>query len=68
MGFIETVESGPTLRVLHDGAPAWGRRVGDGILLESGVRLPEAEAHYLAPAEPSKIISVHLTYRSRVEE
>ena len=25
-------------------------------------------AHYLAPATPSKIIAVHLTYRSRVEE
>src|SRR3712207_8192223 len=68
MGFIETVESGPALRILHDGAPTWGRRVGGEILLESGARLPEAEAYYLAPAEPTKIIAVHLTYRSRVEE
>ena len=37
-------------------------------MLESGDRLPEAGAHYLAPARPSKIIAVHLTYRSRVEE
>jgi len=37
-------------------------------VLDSGDRIPEAEAHYLAPAQPSKIIAVHLTYRSRVEE
>jgi 5-oxopent-3-ene-1,2,5-tricarboxylate decarboxylase / 2-hydroxyhepta-2,4-diene-1,7-dioate isomerase len=64
----ETALSGPRLRLLHDGAPVWGRREGNEILLESGDRLPEAEAQYLAPAEPSKIIAVHLTYRSRVEE
>ena len=68
MGFNESVENGPTLRVTYDGTPAWGRRVGGEVLLESGVRLPEAEAHYLAPVEPTKIIAVHLTYRSRVEE
>ena len=28
----------------------------------------EADARYLAPVEPSKILAVHLTYRSRVEE
>jgi 5-oxopent-3-ene-1,2,5-tricarboxylate decarboxylase / 2-hydroxyhepta-2,4-diene-1,7-dioate isomerase len=65
--------------VLHDGAPAWGQREGDEIVLASeavtspqgrgrGARLPEAEAHYLAPAEPTKIIAVHLTYASRVDE
>ena len=68
MGLMEILESGPMLRVLHDGAPVWGRRVGGEIVLESGVSIPEAEAHYLAPAEPTKIIAVHLTYRSRVEE
>jgi 5-oxopent-3-ene-1,2,5-tricarboxylate decarboxylase / 2-hydroxyhepta-2,4-diene-1,7-dioate isomerase len=56
------------VRVLHEGAPAWGRREGSEIVLESGARLPEAEGTYLAPAEPSKILAVHLTYRSRVEE
>jgi 5-oxopent-3-ene-1,2,5-tricarboxylate decarboxylase / 2-hydroxyhepta-2,4-diene-1,7-dioate isomerase len=56
------------VRVLHDGAALWGRREGDEIVLESGVRLRESDAHYLAPAQPSKIIAVHLTYRSRVEE
>lgn len=56
------------LRVVHDGAPEWGSRAGHEIVLESGVKLAEATAHYLAPAEPSKIIAVHLTYRSRIDE
>ena len=68
MGSMGFVGAGPVLRTMHDGAPSWGRREGDEVVLESGERLPEAEAHYLAPAEPSKIIAVHLTYRSRVEE
>ena len=37
-------------------------------MLEDGTEIAEASAHYLAPATPSKIIAVHLTYRSRVEE
>jgi 5-oxopent-3-ene-1,2,5-tricarboxylate decarboxylase/2-hydroxyhepta-2,4-diene-1,7-dioate isomerase len=56
------------VRVTHDGASSWGRREGDEILLASGVRIPEATAHYLAPAEPTKIIAVHLTYASRIDE
>ena len=58
---------GPAVRVEHEGAPAWGRRDGDAILLADGTRVPEATARYLAPAEPTKIIAVHLTYRSRLE-
>ena len=38
------------------------------IPLANGERIAEAEAPYLAPATPSKIIAVHLTYRTRVEE
>ena len=33
-----------------------------------GERIAEAEATYLAPVEPTKILAVHLTYRSRVDE
>ncbi len=68
MGVVETTEAGPKIRVLYEGTPTWGRREGGEILLDSGERLLEEEAHYLAPAEPSKIIAVHLTYRSRVQE
>lgn len=56
------------VRVAADGIPAWGRRDGDEIVLEDGRRLPEAQAEYLAPVQPSKILAVHLTYRSRVDE
>jgi len=38
------------------------------VLLDSGVRVSAADAEFLAPVEPSKIIATHLTYRSRVEE
>jgi 5-oxopent-3-ene-1,2,5-tricarboxylate decarboxylase/2-hydroxyhepta-2,4-diene-1,7-dioate isomerase len=56
------------VRVEIDGAPAWGHRDGDEIVLEDGRRLPEGEARYLAPVQPSKILAVHLTYRSRIDE
>jgi 5-oxopent-3-ene-1,2,5-tricarboxylate decarboxylase/2-hydroxyhepta-2,4-diene-1,7-dioate isomerase len=56
------------VRVLHGGTPAWGRLVDDTVVLDDGTELEEASAHFLAPAEPSKVIAVHLTYRSRVEE
>ncbi len=45
-----------------------GRRDGDSIMLADGRSVPERDAVYLAPVEPSKILAVHLTYRSRVEE
>ena len=45
-----------------------GRLDGDTISLDDGTSLPEATATYLAPVEPTKILAVHLTYRSRVEE
>ncbi len=56
------------VRVELAGEPCWGRLEGGEIALDDGRRLPEAEASYLAPVEPSKILAVHLTYRSRVEE
>jgi 5-oxopent-3-ene-1,2,5-tricarboxylate decarboxylase / 2-hydroxyhepta-2,4-diene-1,7-dioate isomerase len=55
-------------RVAVDGVPVWGRRAGDSIELEDGRVIPEREAVYLAPVTPSKILAVHLTYRSRIEE
>ena len=56
------------VRVEVAGTPRWGRRMEDEIVLDTGERVPEADAVYLAPAEPTKIIAVHLTYRSRIEE
>jgi 2-keto-4-pentenoate hydratase/2-oxohepta-3-ene-1,7-dioic acid hydratase in catechol pathway len=56
------------VRVAVDGTPAWGSRDGDAIIMGDGSTVVEAQATYLAPVEPSKIIAVHLTYRSRVDE
>ena len=54
--------------MLVEGSPSWGRLDGASVVLDSGERLDEAAAHFLAPVEPTKIIATHLTYRSRVEE
>jgi 5-oxopent-3-ene-1,2,5-tricarboxylate decarboxylase/2-hydroxyhepta-2,4-diene-1,7-dioate isomerase len=51
-----------------DGEPTWGHRVGDQVITSTGRAIPEPQATYLAPVTPSKILAVHLTYRSRVEE
>jgi 5-oxopent-3-ene-1,2,5-tricarboxylate decarboxylase / 2-hydroxyhepta-2,4-diene-1,7-dioate isomerase len=56
------------VRVRVDGGPHWGSLDGGVVLLDDGSRLPVAEAEFLAPVEPTKIIAVHLSYRSRVDE
>jgi 5-oxopent-3-ene-1,2,5-tricarboxylate decarboxylase / 2-hydroxyhepta-2,4-diene-1,7-dioate isomerase len=56
------------VRVLRDDVPTWGRLDGDAVVLSDGGVVPEAEAHFLAPVQPTKILATHLTYRSRVTE
>jgi len=56
------------VRIALDGRPVWGRRDGKQIITDDGRAVPEPQASYLAPVEPSKILAVHLTYRSRIEE
>ena len=56
------------VRIDVAGEPRWGRLDGDQVALDDGTRIAEAEATFLAPVEPTKIIAVHLSYRSRVEE
>jgi 5-oxopent-3-ene-1,2,5-tricarboxylate decarboxylase/2-hydroxyhepta-2,4-diene-1,7-dioate isomerase len=51
-----------------EGAARWGHLDGAAIALDDGGSIAEAEAVYLAPVEPTKIIATHLTYRTRVEE
>jgi len=56
------------VRVLHQGASAWGRQEGETVILDDGTELATADVSWLTPVEPSKIIAVHLTYRSRLIE
>src|SRR5215208_5936254 len=56
------------VRILRDGAPVAGRLAGDTVVLDDGSEIPEGDASYLAPVQPSKIVAVHLTYASRVDE
>jgi 5-oxopent-3-ene-1,2,5-tricarboxylate decarboxylase/2-hydroxyhepta-2,4-diene-1,7-dioate isomerase len=62
------MSSAHAVRVLRDGTAVAGRLAGDTVELGDGTRIPEADASFLAPVEPSKIVAVHLTYRSRVDE
>lgn len=56
------------VRILNDGEPAEGRLEGDEVVLADGTRIPEADASFLAPAQATKIVAVHLAYASRVDE
>jgi 5-oxopent-3-ene-1,2,5-tricarboxylate decarboxylase / 2-hydroxyhepta-2,4-diene-1,7-dioate isomerase len=56
------------VRVLHEGEPAAGTLGTDEIVLDDGVRLDPSTVTWLAPVVPTKIIAVHLTYRSRLVE
>jgi len=55
-------------RILVDGEPLHVRRQGDELVAESGLRFGPDTAEHLPPTEPSKVLAVHLNYRSRVEE
>lgn len=52
-------------RILWEGRPQWVQPDEGELVLGDGRRIPEAEAVYLAPCEPTKIICVHLNYESR---
>jgi 5-oxopent-3-ene-1,2,5-tricarboxylate decarboxylase/2-hydroxyhepta-2,4-diene-1,7-dioate isomerase len=55
-------------RILLDGVATEVVRDGDDLVTAEGQRVPMADPVHLPPVEPSKIIAVHLNYRSRVEE
>jgi len=52
-------------RILFEGTPVWVRPEGDLLRLGDGRTTPEAEAIYLPPCDPTKIICIHLNYESR---
>jgi 5-oxopent-3-ene-1,2,5-tricarboxylate decarboxylase/2-hydroxyhepta-2,4-diene-1,7-dioate isomerase len=55
-------------RILMGGYPVQVRRDGDELVSRDGRRVDIADAVHLAPTVPTKIICVHLNYRSRVDE
>ena len=55
-------------RILLDGAVTPVRREGDDLVAGDGRRVAVADAVHLPPVVPSKILCVHLNYRSRVDE
>ncbi|MFQ5557802.1 MAG: fumarylacetoacetate hydrolase family protein [Acidimicrobiales bacterium] len=55
-------------RILLDGCAVTVRRDGDELIADDGRRIGIDSAVHLPPVEPTKIICVHLNYRSRVEE
>lgn len=57
-----------TRRILLSGAPVQVIRHGDTLLAPDGREIGIEEAIHLPPSEPTKIIAVHLNYRSRTEE
>jgi 5-oxopent-3-ene-1,2,5-tricarboxylate decarboxylase/2-hydroxyhepta-2,4-diene-1,7-dioate isomerase len=55
-------------RILLEGAVTPVVRDGEWLVAGDGRRVRAEEAVHLPPCEPTKIICVHLNYRSRVEE
>jgi len=52
-------------RILHQGVPCWVTLDGDDLVLGDGRRVTEADATYLPPCDPTKILCIHLNYESR---
>jgi len=55
-------------RILLDGYPTQVLRDGENLVADDGRVVAIADAIHLAPAEPTKIIAVHLNYDSRTQE
>jgi len=52
-------------RILCEGRPEWSTVAGKELVLMDGRRVLEAEAVYLPPCDPTKILCIHLNYESR---
>ena len=55
-------------RILLNGVPTEVTAVGSALVTPDGREIPAADAVHLPPVQPSKIVAVHLNYRSRVDE
>ncbi len=52
-------------RILYGGSEEWVSVDGDRLVLADGREVDEAEAVYLPPCQPTKILCIHLNYESR---
>ena len=52
-------------RIQNEGRPEWVQPEGDYLMLGDGRSILEAEAIYLPPCDPTKIICIHLNFESR---
>jgi 5-oxopent-3-ene-1,2,5-tricarboxylate decarboxylase/2-hydroxyhepta-2,4-diene-1,7-dioate isomerase len=52
-------------RILHEGRPEWTTVDGEYLRLMDGRAVVEADAVYLPPCQPTKILCIHLNYESR---
>ena len=52
-------------RIMFEGQPRWVRPDAGRLLLPEGRQIPESEAVYMPPCDPSKILCIHLNYESR---
>jgi hypothetical protein len=52
-------------RILYQGTPTWVRPEGELLRLGDGRTVRDADAVYLPPCDPTKIICIHLNYESR---
>ena len=55
-------------RILLGGCPILTKREGDVLIARDGRSVAAKDAVHLAPVQPTKIVCVHLNYRSRVDE
>jgi len=69
MSTIPRILHGPRVecrRVLHNGSPYWGTVLNESTLqLDDGRVISLEDVQHLAPCTPTKIIGVHLSYKSR---
>jgi len=56
------------VRIEIGGDGVWGRLEGERVVADDGRELAADSVSWLAPVAPSKVIAVHLTYRSRLLE
>ena len=52
-------------RIAYQGRPEWTTVDGEELVLMDGRRVTEADAIYLPPCDPTKILCIHLNFESR---